>query len=333
MLKDKHLGHYIALIMIFVGTFSILSVHQRLGLWQHFTWENEPFHSTVEALGAFIAMAMAMIMLQRREEGGGRKFFPMALGFIAMGLLDGFHAVCRPGEQFVLLHSMAGLAGGFFFALVWLPKSDSFTYGNKRIPWIVATISILFGIWTFLSPETIPNMLHKGEFTTIAITINLLAGVLFLLATWRFILDFHRSGKAEDYLFVYLALLFSLAGFTFRYSELWDGGWWLWHLLRLVAYLLVLIVIVRGYQQTVFNLKVNIVERERSGKALRESKIKLQKAHNGLEIAITERTKELKTKLDELERFREATIDREFRIEQLRKEIERLKTQKKGPIA
>jgi len=41
-----------------------------------------------------------------------------------------------------------------------------------------------------------------------------------------------------------------------------------------------------------------------------------------------ESEKELKENLAELERFRKATIDREFRIEQLCREIERLKTKK-----
>ena len=54
----------------------------------------------------------------------------------------------------------------------------------------------------------------------------------------------------------------------------------------------------------------------------------LLKAREELEIKVEERTKELQTKLDELERFRKATIDREFRIEELQREIDRLKKEK-----
>lgn len=48
---------------------------------------------------------------------------------------------------------------------------------------------------------------------------------------------------------------------------------------------------------------------------------------NELELKVNERTKELQKKVALLERFRTATIDREFRMEELRQEIEDLKEQ------
>jgi len=236
-----------------------------------FIGKHEPFHSTIEALGALIALAMTVLMLQKKREEGGGKRFLLAMGFLSMGILDGFHAVTSPGQGFVLLHSVAGIVGGFWFALIWLPKSDSYAFENKWIPWIVTTISILFGIWVFVFPETFPEMVRMGKFTTTAININLLAGVLFLAAALRFVLDFHRSGKPEFYLFVCLFLLFGLSGLTFKYSSIWDCEWWLWHMLRLVAYLLVLGSLVCGYNQMVSNLKATLAEHKRTERTLREN--------------------------------------------------------------
>lgn len=54
----------------------------------------------------------------------------------------------------------------------------------------------------------------------------------------------------------------------------------------------------------------------------------LDRAYYSLEHKVKERTKELKERLDELERFRKATIEREFRIKELRDEIKRLKNGK-----
>jgi len=51
----------------------------------------------------------------------------------------------------------------------------------------------------------------------------------------------------------------------------------------------------------------------------------LRKAYEEMEERVEERTAELKEKLEELERFRQATIDREFRMEELRRDLERLK--------
>ena len=50
-----------------------------------------------------------------------------------------------------------------------------------------------------------------------------------------------------------------------------------------------------------------------------------QKLNEGLEQKVRERTAELEEKLRELERFREATVDRELRMKQLKEEVAQLK--------
>jgi len=87
---------------------------------------------------------------------------------------------------------------------------------------------------------TLPVMLHEGRFTIPAVSINLIAGGLFAVSAVRFIADFHRSGSPELFLFACMATLFSTAQVSFPYSSPWDTTWWLWHVLRLMAYVLVL---------------------------------------------------------------------------------------------
>jgi methyl-accepting chemotaxis protein len=59
--------------------------------------------------------------------------------------------------------------------------------------------------------------------------------------------NYKRSGKPEFFLFLCLALLFGLSELTFKFSALWDAGWWLWHLMRLLAYLIALWFLGQGY--------------------------------------------------------------------------------------
>jgi len=54
------------------------------------------------------------------------------------------------------------------------------------------------------------------------------------------------------------------------------------------------------------------------------------KQRSMIQEELTKRTRELQEKLSELERFRQATIDREFRMDELRREIECLKRKAKG---
>ena len=57
----------------------------------------------------------------------------------------------------------------------------------------------------------------------------------------------------------------------------------------------------------------------------KKAESELKKLKDELVVQVDEKTRELKERITELERFREATIDREFRIKELRDEINRLK--------
>jgi len=61
---------------------------------------------------------------------------------------------------------------------------------------------------------------------------------------------------------------------------------------------------------------------------LKKTQQELMKMKESLEIEVAEKTKELNERLRELERFHDATVNREFRIKELKDEIERLKKEK-----
>ena len=69
----------------------------------------------------------------------------------------------------------------------------------------------------------------------------------------------------------------------------------------------------------VFSTFLDITDRKKAEDELRELKVNLEKE-------IEAKTKELTERVNELERFQEATIEREFRIKELRDELEQLKT-------
>ena len=211
---------------------------------------NEPLHSTMEALGAMCAVVMSIVLLQGRSEQDIEKYSPLAIGFLGMGVLDGFHAAVRPGDAFIFIHSIAGLAGGIGAALIWSP---GFARRVKRIggwtAWNVAGGLFLLGAVIILSQRALPAMSRNDVFTPAAIWINLASGLAFSIATVYFVADFIRSRRIESLLFSCLYLLFGLAELEFPFSAAWNANWWFWHLQRLGAYLVVLYFLFRAFHR------------------------------------------------------------------------------------
>ena len=203
---------------------------------------NVPLHSTFETIQAMAAVFMATFLLQGREKTPyDGKLFLMAIGFLGMGVLNGFHAMTIR-EGFTLLHVVASLVGGFCFSLIWVPGLLSDKHPNRRglFLWIVAGMAAFFSMWTIFYRETLPTMVRDGKFASTAISLSLTAGVLFAVSAVRFIVDFSRTGSVSFFLFACMAMLFGIAELNFPFSAPWDITWWLNHALRLAASLVVM---------------------------------------------------------------------------------------------
>ncbi len=246
--------------------------------WQ---WEQLAVHATVEAVGGFVGLLIALFLLQRAEDEYSGVLDLVATGLLGMGVLDILHAITYPGDAFVFLRSAASLVGGFWFALIWLPPTATMHYHTERhwLPWLIAAVSLIGGSGVLIFPTLLPSMVLQGEFTTTAIAINIIAGILNLIALPRFATAFHHTGKSELYLFLCLSLLFGLAAVTFPLSRLWDAGWWLWHMLRLFSYLIAIWFVAMGYIRVV-------AEQQRTQDELRQHR-------DNLEKVVTARTAEL----------------------------------------
>src|SRR5437899_11975598 len=84
----------------------------------------------------------------------------------------------------------------------------------------------------------------------------------------EFLADFRRSRQSLAYLFACLSLLFGMAEIMFLRSAPWDSGWWYWHVLRVIAYLLVLGYVSRGYALMVSDLRRALAQTLRSERRL-----------------------------------------------------------------
>lgn len=249
-------------------------------------FQSFPLHSTIETMGALIAVSMAMVLLQRSAQEGEERFFFCAIGFLCMGVFDWFHAITAPGQGFVLLRTISRVIGGLFFILPGSYALAGKKQSRKWFPPGIAAAAVLLGLWIVLFREIMPAMVQGGRFTDLAVRINLVSGFLFIIAALRFFLDFNRCGEWEDYIFMCMALLFGLSGIWFKDSELWCYDWWFWHIVALGAYLIAAGFIIFQYFKLFADLRINLSENIMLAE-------KLATLNKELEQKVMERTEQL----------------------------------------
>jgi len=235
-----------------------------------FHWVHEPFHSLVEAIGSFAALILALfIITMRNNKQLNPRYIWVATTLMAMGLLDGFHAGVSPGNEFVWLHSLATFLGGVTFALVVLPDRISRLPILNFAPAFMALCAISIGLLSVAFPNLIPSMLNNGQFTVTAELLNIIGGVGFIIASVYFIRKNNIEDKFERHLLANHTLLFGAAALLFHFSIIWDATWWLWHILRLAAYLVILTLFLRIYLESVTKIRIN-------EQKLKENKLELE---------------------------------------------------------
>ncbi len=248
--------------------------------FQDWSWEHEPFHSMVEAGGAFAGLTLAALLLMlRKYRPDYAHHLWTACAFVGMGVLDGLHASVEFSPVFVWLRSLATLIGGVLFCLVWLPARNSQGQRFEKVPASVLFASLLLGLLSIAFPQVVPAMLNEeGDFTLTARVINIVGGLFFLTAAVRFLAPLQRQSDSLDHLlFANYCLLFGMAGLFFEFSRPWAADWWWWHFLRLGAYFIVLRHVFLLYRRTeeelkTFNANLEQLVAERSAAAEQRAK-------------------------------------------------------------
>ncbi|MBU1168717.1 MAG: hypothetical protein KKD44_04045 [Proteobacteria bacterium] len=214
---------------------------------------NLPVHSTIETLGGISALLIAMVLLQQKRKTDNESFYLVGTGFACMGVLDTFHAMCMPGDAFIFLHSAASLAGGFFFAGVLLPDKLLLRYRAEQ-SWIAGLFVLIcfsVGLRALIFPQDVPMIirLYDGQFTLAAILLNTCASLFFLVSVPKFYIRYRSTQNTDHLVFLLLALFFGLAEIIFQYSDTWNDIWWAWHLLRFIAYIMILFFVGKRHFQ------------------------------------------------------------------------------------
>ncbi|MCF8262789.1 MAG: PAS domain S-box protein [Melioribacteraceae bacterium] len=237
---------------------------------------NHHGHSAIEAMGGMAAIVMTFFLLQRSDEKNGKYYVILAVSFFSLAAFDISHSLTEIGDKFVFLRTMSDLFGSFILILLWFSsvlKLDQKKY-QKIIFYTIISLCIIFSISTHAFLDLIPPMILNGSFTPIASILNLLSSFLFLIAAIKLFIIYHQTNENEFFLFGAVTFLFAIAGFLFPVSDPWYYIWWLWHLIRLVSYVVLLTIAVRSYSKKNESLIKSINEKNILEQELRQSEEK-----------------------------------------------------------
>ncbi len=236
-----------ALLSLAVPGLASLALHRWLGGAQ---WAHVPLHSALETAGGLTALAMAAVLLWRRHYAGyAPHLLWVATALVCMGLLDVTHAWVHTSPAFFWSRLLPNLLGGLMLTLVWAPERWTGGRAAERLPFVVGLLTLPLCAALAAFPHAWPpGFGPDGNYFTWAKLTNITGGLAFFVAAAFFMRRYWHKGETEDLVFANHCLLFAMAGVLFGLSHLWDPIWWLFHVLRLLAYVVVLRHVVRVYR-------------------------------------------------------------------------------------
>ena len=255
--RKIHIWHYGTLILSFMLPFLTVFLRSQ-NIFFNFQWESQNIHIAVETIGVFSACIVAFSLLYQEDKKYFPLFFSASLGFLAMGIMDGFHLAVPLGQRFVFYHSVGSILGGFFFCSSFLFRENMKRKTSVLIFTITAITVLSTGIFYLIFPSFLPEMVNVyGQFTPLTKKINMFSSLFFFLASIRFMIAFHKSKMREFLLTACLLAVFCSSGTTFEFSRIWDDVWWFWHLLRTSGYIAIFSVVLLRYREIEKKIKEN----------------------------------------------------------------------------
>jgi PAS domain S-box-containing protein len=216
----------------------------------HAKWVHEPLHASLETGGGLIALAMAAVLMWRRQYQGQTVHLQwVATALVCMGLQDLAHAWLHVSPGFFWSRALPTLLGGLLITGVWLPADLLRDRAALRLPSVAGLLTLPLCAAYLLAPRAWPvPFLPDGSYALWARLINVAGGAGFFVSAAFFLRRYGRDRSGEDLVLANHGLLFGAAAVLFGFSHLWGAIWWLFHGLRLLAYLVVLFHVVRGYR-------------------------------------------------------------------------------------
>jgi signal transduction histidine kinase len=249
-------------------------------------------HALVEIFCGFvaglIACLIAAVAVRRRERG----LWLFAGAFFAMALLDTMHAFTDPmgaREAFVAYHTSSTLAGGILITLGLMQQVlRAYRLRLSDVKWIAVGLLLMFGVaalYRLALPSFIAHeQLAVYRFSVLAHFTHEMVALLYGISALLLYKLYRETGQVLMLVVGSFLVMFAQSALLFSFSNMWDFPWWLWHGVKVMFYLGMLVSLAVG-----FLLALDATQRSHAmilhaNTRLKRSQRKIHKAHRELHM-------------------------------------------------
>lgn len=222
---------------------------------------NATAHSLLEGFCALMSLVVFYVLYQEFINTGTCRLRVVAFAFLVLGLLDGCHALSPPHSQlFVWFRSTAALFSSIMLAIA-LGKdglcrrtaSDPMRANIQAVAF--GSGVLLFALGSFALRDDLPFMIVNERFSALTLLQKGLAGLAYMIAGITFLHYFRRSREIILFILAVAMFLFAESQLLVFFSDPWDRTWWIWHWIRTVVFIGILIGIAHEFVRSAQDLQ------------------------------------------------------------------------------
>lgn len=242
---QRNLAIGIVLLPMLIFIYYLLQPYQSS---QHTT-----YHFYYIAASSATALLVGILAYKEYRRTNYLKVYLLAIGFIGVAILYGFHGLITPGNSIVVFPTMRQHINAFVFfgdmsrlwiSLAFIPQTFIEGRDHKRQGWIlVVGISILLIALSFimlLYPSSFPEVKYEsGVDTYFSVIVKVITIIFMSITVARYFEGWKIIRNISLLSFIVGASLIAETPIIFMLSRPWGQAWWLAHNIYMISFLII----------------------------------------------------------------------------------------------
>ncbi|MCC7362150.1 MAG: HAMP domain-containing histidine kinase [Anaerolineales bacterium] len=247
----KRLGVYLALIFPAV----------LLGLWSAFP-EADPrlaapiTHFYLVSFTTFAATVVSLFVIISVGETAQPRHLFLAAAFAWMGAVFLIHGATTPGALITHFHPavtwsswLTLFGGGVIFLISGFASSRPRPALLRVVALAISVAYVAYLVVVFAAPDLLTTLLALNSAPRVVDLVFVLTLVIWMVGAVRHYLNWRQTHHFIDGLMAFEAGWYATATVSMFRFELWRVGWWMYHVLLLLGFLIAIYALWRAYEQ------------------------------------------------------------------------------------